>query len=105
MVEGEGTDFTERREHTRKPASWKAQISVGPDRFRCLIMDISLGGAGVQTHAELSEGTELELVVEDIGAVKGIVAWTADDQMGIKFSDDDNDVRFLLGARGRELGL
>ena len=105
MVEGEGTDFTERRQHPRKPASWKAQIKVGADRFRCLILDVSLGGAGVQTHADLSVGTNLELVIEDIGAVKGIVAWTADDQIGIRFSDDDNDIRFLLGSHGSKLGL
>lgn len=105
MVEDEQIDFTERRVHVRKPALWKAQIRVGLEHFPCRVIDMSLGGAGLRTDAHLLLGTRLKLVVDHIGVFKAKVAWVDDDQMGIMFTIDENEVRFLLGSRGRRLGL
>lgn len=105
MVEEEGIDFDERRAHLRKPALWKAQLRVGLDHFPCRVFDLSLGGAGLRTDAHLLLGTKLKLVIDHIGVFKGKVAWVDDDQMGIMFTIDENEVRFLLGKRGERLGL
>lgn len=105
MPEGEHTDFTERRKYPRKPALWKAQIRVGLDHFPCRIFDMSLGGVGVRTDAHLLLGTKIKLVIDHIGVFRGKVVWVDDDRMGIEFTIDENEVRFLLGPRGRRLGL
>lgn len=105
MAEGDQIDFTERRRHLRKPALWKAQLRVGLDHFPCRIFDMSLGGVGVRTDAHLLLGTKLKLVIDHIGVIKGEAVWVDDDKMGIKFTVDESEVRFLLGSRGRRLGL
>ena len=105
VPEGENTDFTERRKHPRKPTLWKAQIRVGLDHFPCRIFDMSLSGVGVRTDAHLLLRTKIKLVIDHIGVFRGKVAWVKDDRMGIEFTIDENEVRFLLGPRGRRIGL
>lgn len=105
MFEDEKIDFAERRTHVRKPALWKAQIKVGLESFPCRVIDLSLGGAGLRTDAHLLLGTKLKLEVDHIGVFRAKVAWVDDDQMGIMFTIDENEVRFLLGQRGKRLGL
>lgn len=109
MVEDEPSDFVERRQflrkHVRKPALWKADLRVDLDHFPCRVFDMSLGGAGVRTEAHLLLGTKLKLVIDHIGVIKGKVAWVDDDKMGIQFTVDESEVRFLLGVRGKRMGL
>ncbi|MCH8863011.1 MAG: PilZ domain-containing protein [Proteobacteria bacterium] len=105
VPEGENTDFTERRKHPRKPTLWKAQIRVGLDHFPCRIFDMSLSGVGVRTDAHLLLRTKIKLVIDHIGVFRGKVAWVKDDRMGIEFTIDESEVRFLLGSRGRRIGL
>lgn len=105
MLESEQTDTTERRKLPRKPALWKAQIRVGLDHFPCRIFDMSLGGAGLRTDAHLLLGTKMKLVIDHIGVFRGKVVWVDDDRMGIEFTIDENEVRFLLGPRSKRLGL
>jgi hypothetical protein len=109
MIEDEQSVFVERRKflrkHVRKPALWKGELRVELDHFPCRVFDLSLGGAGVRTDVDLLLGTKLKLVIDHIGVIKGNVAWVDDDRMGIQFTVDESEVRFLLGVRGRRMGL
>lgn len=105
IQEGEQADFTERREFPRKPALWKAQIRAGLEHYPCRVFDMSLGGAGLRTDAHLLLGTKIKLVIDHIGVFRAKVAWVDNDKMGIEFTIDETEVRFLLGPRGRRLGL
>lgn len=105
MVPGEQADIDERRLHVRKPALWKAEIRAGLEHFPCRVFDMSLGGAGLRTDAHLLLGTKIKLVIDHIGVIKAKVVWVAGDKMGIEFTVDESEVRFILGSRGKRLGL
>ncbi len=105
MNEPDSEDADERRKGARGSALWKAHVRDDSDSHRCRVYDFSLTGAKVWTDNPLEPGTVIKLDIDQIGVIKGRVAWAKQDQMGIEFTSDVEEVRYLLGPRGRRLGL
>lgn len=101
--ESEGTK--ERRKGARGSALWKAHVRDASHSYRCRVYDFSLTGANIWIDEPLEPGTVIKLDIDQIGVIKGRVAWVKHDRMGIEFTSDIEEVRYLLGPRGRRLGL
>ena len=101
--EGEGSE--ERRHGQRGSALWEARLRTGADTYRCRVYDISLTGAKVWIDAALERGAAIKLDIDQIGVIRGKIAWAQAAQAGISFTSDVDEVRYLLGPRGKRLGL
>lgn len=105
MTDPENEDAEERRQGPRGSALWKGHVRDADDSYRCRVYDFSLTGAKVWIDDPLEPGTVIKLDIDQIGVIKGRVAWADHDRMGIEFTSDIDEVRYLLGPRGRRLGL
>lgn len=103
--QGEDEGSEERRHGQRGSALWKASIRTGADTYRCRVYDISLAGAKVWIDEPLEPGEVIKLDIDQIGVIKGKIAWTEAARAGITFTSDVDEVRYLLGPRGKRLGL
>ncbi|MCH8863010.1 MAG: PilZ domain-containing protein [Proteobacteria bacterium] len=101
--ESEGTE--ERRKGERASALWEARLRDGADNYRCRVYDFSLTGAKVWIDETLEPGTVVKLDIDQIGVIRGRVAWAKQGQMGIEFTSDADEVRYLLGPRGRRFAM
>lgn len=105
MTDNEEEDTEERRHGSRGSALWQARLRVGADSYSCRVYDISLTGANIWIEETLEPGTALKLDIDQVGVIRGKVAWANAARMGITFTSDEEEVRYLLGPRGRRLGL
>lgn len=105
MTDNEKDDTEDRRHGSRGSALWAARLREGADSHRCKVYDISLTGAKVQIDQALEPGMVIKLDIDQVGVIKGIIAWVNNDRMGITFTSDTEEVRYLLGPRGRRMGL
>lgn len=103
--QGADDDAEERRREPRGSALWEARIRLGADTYRCRVYDFSLSGAKVYIDEPLEPGTELKLHIDQVGVLKGKVAWVEPLRMGIAFTSDAEEVRYLLGPRAKRMGL
>ena len=101
----EETEGEERRHGQRGSALWEARIRTGADTYRCRVYDISLTGAKLWIDEVLEPGAVIKLDIDQIGVIKGKVAWADAARAGISFTSDTDEVRYLLGPRGKRLGL
>ena len=78
-----------RRQHVRVAIRMSAEIHVGDESFTATTRDLSEGGCGLETRAQIAEGTDvtigLFLVVDDVEEehvpplwVKGRVVWSGE---------------------------
>ncbi len=105
MTDPESEDQEERRKGARGSALWEGRVRDGADNYRCRVYDFSLTGAKVWIDEVLEPGTVVKLDIDQIGVIRGRVAWAKQDQMGIEFTSDADEVRYLLGPRGRRFGI
>jgi len=82
------SDFTNHRHEERKEVSFATTISIGDKTKDCSILDISAGGAKLQTRATGEKKTPVVLNLERFGEFTGEVAWARGGNLGIKFTDD-----------------
>jgi CheY-like chemotaxis protein len=89
----EGPIERERRRFTRVPLRCRVSMEVGNDRLEGKTLDLSLGGALVQSHRALTLGTVVTLSLEvEVGAVPvrsyaRVVRTVGTDCMGVEFQN------------------
>ncbi|MCF3628828.1 PilZ domain-containing protein [Thalassospiraceae bacterium LMO-SO8] len=77
-----------RREYDRKSSGFQARVTVGGASTKCLIEDISPGGAQIVASLDLSKGRHLTLDLGAFGDVSATVAWCRKGRLGLKFEAD-----------------
>jgi len=80
------------REHPRKPCLINAHYRVEDHKFKTYILDISIGGAFIETNAKFPIGKELMLYFTlpdhpQPFAFRGKIAWKSAKGFGVKFEN------------------
>jgi hypothetical protein len=75
----------ERREHRRKKCLLSAQLITNTGSYDCRVLDLSKGGAKLETCAVVNPEQAVTLVVKSIGTFAGLVAWCGDGLFGVRF--------------------
>src|SRR5690348_2804395 len=75
----------ERRKYRRKKCLLPAQLITNLGTHDCRVLDLSQGGAKVETSAIVTPNQAVTLVVKPIGTFTGLVAWRAERCLGMKF--------------------
>jgi hypothetical protein len=91
----------ERRAARRKPTLWEGRLDTDIGVFRCVILNISQGGALVQLDAPLLATERATLTIERFGAIGAQIVWQMLDEgrLGVRFTDPPQLVaRVLNGA-------
>ena len=88
-----GTSGTERRRHVRMSVHWAGDLSaegtaLDDDIMDCTVLDISRGGAKLQTSNPLPAATPVRLKLSHGADFEGVVAWQQGSFMGLSFNDE-----------------
>ena len=90
--QGPNQEDEQRRFH-RMAVRWEAALSAGTDADGggCLVLDMSPGGAKVQTQNPLPAETPVSLMLDRGGRFSGRVAWQHGSYFGILFDRTHDD--------------
>lgn len=91
-------DPADRRRFPRTAVLWPGKIAADGTEGRCLVLNLSAGGAKVRAGEERSLGDEITVTVGRFGDFCGKVVWKARDILGIRFTTDAIEVGERLGA-------
>lgn len=86
ITEGDGS---ERRRHVRMPVHWTGALAGESDALDCVVLDISPGGARVQSADPLPVVTEVRLSLAHGGDYQGAVVWRQGSFMGLRFAGQE----------------
>ena len=75
----------ERRKFRRKRCLLPAQLITNAGDYECRVLDLSEGGAKLETSAVVHPEQAVTLVVKPIGTFAGLVAWCGDGIFGMRF--------------------
>jgi hypothetical protein len=87
----------ERRRFERAKVLWSGQLVYGDETAACLIVNISAGGAMVRTDAAAICPASVTLRNARIGDLAAEITWRKNNEMGLKFLDDDQTVAARIG--------
>jgi len=87
---------TEQRAETRTQTVLDGSVTVKAERISCRLKDISSHGAKINSVSPLMAGTEISLSVGPFGSIKGVVAWSSKNDVGIKFTDSPDKIEPIL---------
>ena len=79
----------ERRRHSRMAVHWLGDVTTAGQAVDCTVLDISPGGAKLQSAEPLPALTEVLLKLYHGGQFGGQVAWQHGSFMGIEFVAPD----------------
>lgn len=65
---------------------WSGEVRAGSDLTDCTVLDISPGGAKLQTANPLPPQTAIVLSLQHGGEFSGAVAWQQGSVMGVAFA-------------------
>jgi|GEM_PF-898917 len=78
------TDTDDQRRDDRLPVLWHGTlIDEAEFSYPCEIRDVSHAGTLVTCEQEFPMGTELILMIEDLGEFAGVVKWQGSQQLGL----------------------
>ena len=80
-------DPAERREQARRSVMWGALALSSGLQFKCVVLNISAGGAKVRIAQPFSPGTPVTLMVTRFGEFPAIVVWESGEFLGLKFQE------------------
>ena len=86
-----------RRRFERTTVLWSGHLVHGDQVLACLIVNISAGGAMVRTDDAAICPASVTLRSARIGDLAAEVTWRKNNEMGLKFLDDDQTVAAHLG--------
>lgn len=93
-------EASNRRLYHRYSVGLEAEIECEESSFRCKVMDLSLGGAGVEPGFPEIIGTHVQLNLEDVSSASGIRAEVVRSdtyRCNLRFSlDDDTEAALVL---------
>ncbi len=87
----------ERRRFERTTVLWSGHLVHGDQAVTCLIVNISAGGAMVRTDDAAICPASVTLRNPRFGDLAAEVMWRKNNEMGLKFLDDDQRVAALIG--------
>lgn len=88
--------ITEHRAAPRTAATLDGQVTINGARIACRLKDISSLGAKINCAEPLMAGADVTLSVGPFGTVKGLVAWSSQNDAGIKFTDSADKIEQIL---------
>ena len=86
-----------RRRFERTTVLWSGHLVHGDQVLACLIVNISAGGAMVRTDDAAICPASVTLRSARIGDLAAEVTWRKNNEMGLKFLDDDQTVAAHIG--------
>ena len=86
----------ERRRFERAKVLWSGQLIYGDETAACLIVNISAGGAMVRSEAAAICPASVTLRNARIGDLAAEITWRKNDEMGLKFLEDDQTVAIRI---------
>ncbi len=87
----------ERRRFERATVLWSGHLVHGDQAIACLIVNISAGGAMVRTDDAAICPASVTLRSAHIGDLAAEVTWRKNNEMGLRFLDDDQTVAAHIG--------
>ncbi len=87
----------ERRRFERATVLWSGHLVHGDQAIACLIVNISASGAMVRTDDAGICPASVTLRNPRIGDLAAEVRWRRNNEMGLKFLDDDQTVAVRIG--------
>lgn len=84
----------------RWKTNWPAELQVEDRRTACMVRDISSLGARLWLDEPPPEGAEIFLNIDEIGPIAGAVMWRRDNEVGMRFGDEQHWVARLRLERG-----
>ena len=91
-------EFSNRREHERKSVLADAVIEYGGNETAGKVHDISVGGAKIEAQLPTDAKSPMNLKINQFGAISADLAWQREDQLGLKFRSDPEQVAEMLAA-------
>jgi hypothetical protein len=87
------------RRSVRKRVLWAAKLDVGGDRYDCIVVDLSLGGARLSVTAPVLKGEIVTLRLDRFGALSCEVVRQEERSIGVRFVEDADRIAEIFGAR------
>lgn len=91
------------RTYKRRTVVWPAVLVVNEYEFKCMLYDISLGGVRLKLDLPLATGALVSIKIKDFEYVDALVSWHADAFVGLRFVDDTQSIRRILGEYSQSL--
>lgn len=91
------------RSYKRRTVVWPAVLIVNEFEFRCMLYDISLGGVRLKLDLPLATGTKVSIKIKNFEFTDALVSWHADAFVGLRFTEDTEFIRDLLGDYAQSL--
>ncbi len=97
----EAEDFwADQRRYKRQTVNWPACCRFGGQKWDVTIVDASNGGFGLDTRLPIAVGTNLQIVIEQVGQFECRIAWSNDTRCGLEFLRERGD---LTAGQANEL--
>jgi hypothetical protein len=87
----------ERRRNARRRVLWRGILQTTGGPQPCLVLDLSLGGARLSLKQGPCRDQPVTLMLGALGRFRGIVVWTQDDHLGIRFCEDQLHLARRIG--------
>lgn len=88
-VRNDGTVFVpgwlDHRRNERRAVGWQVWLESSGKRDRATLRDISAGGMGLTTCHNRPVGTQVSVQLADARCLAGVVTWSQNDRIGVKF--------------------
>ena len=91
------SDPADRREQTRRSVMWGALALSSGLQFKCVVLNISAGGAKIRIAQPFPPGTPVTLMVTRFGEFPAYVVWERGERLGLKFQEPPDAVAQRLG--------
>jgi len=85
------------RSHKRRTVVWPAALIVNEFEFKSTLYDISLGGVRIKLDLPLATAAKVKIKIKDFEYTDALVSWQADGFIGLKFIEDKEQFKILLG--------
>lgn len=95
----ETNDALSKRQQIRFKTIFGGKVRYQGKTKKCLIFDLSEGGAKLQNVDGMPLNQEFDLFIDRLGAFKAIKAeamWNRDERMGIRFIEEPIKLRLML---------
>ncbi len=91
------------RAHKRRTVVWPAILIVNEFEFKCTLYDISLGGVRLKLDLPLATSAKVKIQIKDFEYTDALVSWHAEGFVGLRFTEDTDYIRNMLGEYGETL--
>ncbi len=91
------------RSHKRRTVVWPAVLIVNEFEFKCTLYDISLGGVRLKLDLPLATGAKVKIKIKDFEYTDALVSWHAEGFVGLRFVENTDYIREMLGEYGESL--